>query len=155
MSTFIKINSDELIPTINIKRIRAMTDGDRDSLSRLGDHVNPDKFYTRLDYADGGKSHAVESIDNIAAQGTDLVEISDGVFVLAQNIVKASDLTDKDRQGFEAKTGRALSADYKSRIETKAGTVLAKIKAETIMHRLGQPYRPQTTRTLEPEFSHS
>ena len=121
MSTFIKVNGGDYIPVNATKRLRAITAAERESLRNLGAHVNPDKFNTRLDYADGTKSYAEESIDQIRAQNVALIEVEKGAYVPKDNILKARALTDKDRDNFQRRTGRPMRNDFSSRLETRAG----------------------------------
>ena len=146
----IQINGEVLVPTANIRRIRIVTDDDRASLASLGNHVDPEKFHTRLQYADGSKTYAIETIDEIAAKGADPVQNAEGAFVPGQNIKSARNVTPDDRRDFEARLGRPMRDDFKSQVETRAGLVLATVAADTVMRRLGQPYQPvKSTETQE------
>lgn len=65
-----------------------MSEKERESLAGLGDQVDAARFAIRIDYADGRKSYAPETLQDIASQGVGLVEITDEAFVPAVNIVK-------------------------------------------------------------------
>lgn len=140
----IQVNDNDLVPIANVKRLAHITDEDRQSLASLGEHVKPERFNTRFEFADKSKSYEPVTIDEIASQGVELVSVDDagGVFIPSQNIIRASTLTDEDRQTLEEEFGRSLRPEFKSRVETKAGTVLATITADTIMRRMGHPYKP-------------
>lgn len=158
MSDYISINGGELIPAAHIKKISPISDKERASLAELGSHVDASRFTTRIDFADKRKKQYVpESIGELAASTSGLVCIDDQnhVFVLADNITRAKNITDEDREGFKARTGRAMRDDYQSRIETKAGTVLGTITAELVMKRMSQPVNggaivPETSELSEP-----
>jgi len=124
MNDYIKINDGEHVHLSAVKRLRTVTDQERQSLAKLGDHVNAERFNTRIDYADNTKSYAPENIDQIAGQGVRLIEVENDTFVPKENIKSVKNISDKDRQGFEQRTGRPMRADFQSRIETKAGSVM-------------------------------
>jgi len=143
---YLSINGGELVPVRTVKKIGPVTDEDRESLSALNSRIDADRFHSRIDYADKTKNYVPESIDDLAAQGLALVTIDDenGVAVPADNIKKAKNLTDEDRARFEASTGKPMRADYLARIETRAGAVLATLRADMVMKRMSQPYRAAT-----------
>ncbi|MEM7173279.1 MAG: hypothetical protein AAF530_24160 [Pseudomonadota bacterium] len=136
---FIKVNSGNMVPLQNVKRIREVSEEDRKSLSELGEHVDAHKFRTRLEYKDGRRSFAAETLNDYLAQGVELVEIDQGAYVPTQNIISAKDLSPDDRQEIENRMGRPLRDEFCSQVETKAGTVLATIDAAKIMHRMAHP----------------
>ena len=140
---YLSINGGELVPVRTVKKIGPVTDEDRESLSALNSRIDADRFHSRIDYADKTKNYVPESLDDLAAQGLALVVIDDenGVAVPADNIKKAKNLTDEDRARFEASTGKPMRADYLARIETRAGPVLATLRADVVMKRMNQPYR--------------
>jgi len=143
MPDHIQINGQEHIHLNAVRRLRVVTEEERESLSKLGPHVDANRFNTRLDHPGGKKSYARETIDQIAAQGVPLVEVDQGAFVPANGIGKVRDITPEDRASFEGRTGRSLRADYKSRIETHAGMVLSTYDSATVMNRIGRPYQPR------------
>ena len=128
---------------ITVDPLRSVTDEDRESLSALNSRIDADRFQSRIDYADKTKNFIPESLADIAAQGLALVMIDDenGVAVPADNIKKAKNLTDEDRARFENSTGKPMRADYLARIETRAGAVLATLRADMVIKRMSQPYR--------------
>ena len=136
MPDYMKINTDELVPLHSVRRISAITDKDRESLAKLGDHVDAERFAMRIDYANGKKGYAPETAEDIRAQGVELLEIADDSFIPAANIVKARNLTAADRSDFEQKLGWAMRADFRSQVETRAGMVLATVDAAAVMNRL-------------------
>jgi len=144
MSLYVTINDGELINLDAVRRIRPLTDEDRASLAQLGNNVEADKYNSRVELANRRQRLAEETVDEIAAKGVSLVQIDDESFVPRKNIISARNLTDEDRQAFERSTGREMSADLKSQVETSGGTVLAKYDAEEVMSRIGRPYQPAT-----------
>ena len=147
MAEFIKVNETDYVHLSSIKRISEVSETERDSLARLGEHVNAARFNTRIDEASGGKFYATETIDQLAAQGIALVEIGRGACVPRDNISKTRNLTSLDRKEFEERTGRPMAADFKSQIETRAGRVLSTSDSATIMRLIGQSRAPQISRS--------
>lgn len=139
MSEFLRVNGGDLLPVNTIKRIRKVTDEDRQSLSELGPHVDADKFMTRLEFSDGRKSYAIEAVSDFQTQGVSLVEIDDGAFIIAENIIKARDLSADDRREISLKLDKELREDFCASVETKAGIVLATIDAAKVMHGMAHP----------------
>ena len=140
---YLSINGGELVPVRTVKKIGPVTDEDRESLSALNSRIDADRFQSVVVFSDKSKNYVPESLDDLAAQGLALVVIDDenGVTVPADNIKKAKNLTDEDRARFEASTGKSMRADYLARIETRAGPVLATLRADMVMKRMSQPYR--------------
>ena len=145
MADFIKINGDNHMHLSTVKRLREVTDKERESLAELGPHINASDFNTRIDEAGRGKSYARETVDEIAMQGVPLVQIDEGAYVPAANVTSVRDLTNDDRKKFEKSTGRTLSEGFKSRLETRAGMVLATVDSQEIMDRMSRPYQPQAS----------
>ncbi|MEL6667047.1 MAG: hypothetical protein AAFQ24_13035 [Pseudomonadota bacterium] len=140
---YLSINSGELTPLEDVKRVSIVTETERLSLSELGPHVDASRFNTKIETSDGQKSFAPETINEITEQGVGLVRVNEGAYVPAENIQKARNLTDNDRDRFSERTGREMSEAYVSQIETKAGTVLAIEPAEQVLdnrsHALSSP----------------
>lgn len=149
MSDYININDSHHVHLTDVKKISRITDKERQSLATLGEHVKAEEFNTRIDHANRSKSYARETIDQIAGQGVALVEIDKGAFVPQTNINRSRNLTDKDRQQFAKRTGREMRADFKSRLDTKAGAVLATVDSPTIMQRMSQPYKGMQSQSME------
>ncbi|MDJ0922254.1 MAG: hypothetical protein QNI84_14090 [Henriciella sp.] len=135
---YLSINDGEMIPIDMVKRVSTIEQIERESLSRLGDHVDPYRFNTKVEIADGSKSYAPESVSDISKQGVGLVAVTESSFVPSANITKAKNITEADRARFNKSTGRPLSEGFVSQIETKAGMVLSTEKAETVLDRRAQ-----------------
>lgn len=148
MSDFIKIDGEDYVHLGSVKRLREITDAERQSLSELGEHVDASRFSTRIDYDDNSKSYVPETVEQLSRQAK-LIDIGEG-FVPAQNVKQARKLSQKDRASFEQRTGRELRADFVSRIKTSAGTVLSTAQPEAIMQQLGQPQRGNSPKQATP-----
>lgn len=136
-ANYISINSGELVPLETVKRISTITESERESLASLGPHVDPYKFNTRIETADGQKSYAPETVQDISRQGVGLVQLDEGSYVPSENVVKAKNLSATDRARFQKNTGREMAEKFISQVETKAGTVLATISAEKVLEQRG------------------
>lgn len=139
---YLTINDGDLMPLDTIKRIRIVTDEDRQSLAKLGDHVKPERFETYIEPTRGKRTYATQTIDEIARQGVTLVQIDERAFIPATNIVKARNLSETDRKKFKERTGRTLKETFQAQVETKAGTVLSTATAEEVIGRISSPYEP-------------
>ena len=153
MSAHLEINDGNFIHISSVKRLRLITEKDRDSLSSLGQHVDADKYSTRIDYRDGTRSYAQETIDEIADQGIALVDIGDGTFVPRDNIIRTRNISAEDRQSFENRLGRPMAAKFRSQLESKAGKILSAKSAKEIMQGISYPYQAQTERPDENSIS--
>jgi len=148
MNEYIKINDGEHVHLSAVKRLRTITDQERMSLAKLGKHVNAERFNTRIDYADNTKSYAPENIDQIAGQGVLLIEVENDTFIPKDNIKSVKNISNKDRQGFEQRTGRSMREDFQSRIETKAGAILSTSQSSDVMFKMGRPYQPKDSKLI-------
>lgn len=134
---YISINSGELVPLETVKRVSTITESERESLAALGPNVDPYKFNMRIETADGQKSYAPETVQDISHQGVGLVQLDEGSYVPSENVVKAKNLSTADRARFKQNTGREMPEKFLSQVETKAGTVLAAISAEKVLEQRG------------------
>lgn len=152
MSTeFLRINDGDLIPLHTVKRISEITPKERSSLAALSEHVDAALYGTRIDFAGGSKKcYAQQSISDFRIQGIRLVEFKQGAFVVAEHILKARNLTDRDRESFEERTGRPLDEAFVSQIELKSGKVLATLDAAQIMKAINGPLRSAVSSAASP-----
>ncbi len=141
MSEYLNANG-KLIALSDIKRIGEVTPEERESLAKLGPRVQADRFFTRIEYAKGGKSYATESIRDFVDQNVNLVQVEEGAFVPRSNIKFVSEFTEDDRIRMENRNGREVRADFKSGVNTTAGRVLSTLEPKVIMQRMGRPYNP-------------
>ena len=143
MSDYIQVDGEEFIHLSAVRRLRVVSDEERQSLAELGDHVDASRFNTRIDHEDSSKSYAPETVQQLSDQAR-LVQVEDGAFVPAQNIKRVRALTQKDRDSFAQRTGREMRSDYKSQVRTSAGLVLSTEEPKALMDRMGQPGRVPT-----------
>ncbi|MEL6369171.1 MAG: hypothetical protein AAFR03_00500 [Pseudomonadota bacterium] len=144
--TYLTINENEFIPLASIKRIRAVSDDDRESLNKLNEKIDADVFRARLDLAENKRCFARESAEELADQGVALIEIEPSVFAPKDNIVKVQRITAKDRDGFAERTGREMRADFQSQVQMRSGKVLSTLSAEVILERIaGHAQSPGNT----------
>jgi hypothetical protein len=139
---YLTINLGDLIPLTGVKRVFIVDDDDRAWLAKKSKLIDPAKFNTKIEAAGGGKSFARQTLDELAQQGVSFVQITERAYVPASNIIKSHNLAELDFEQFLENTGRKLSEEFKSQVDTKAGNVLSIYSAEEIMDRLAHPYRP-------------
>ena len=139
---YITINDNEFVHLSTVKRLRMVTAREREELAGLGEHVDAQRFNTRVDYAGGKKSYVPETLADITAQGVKLVEVDHGAFVPAQHIGRVRNLTEQDRTRFEQRNGRPLRSDFKAEIETRAGKVLSTLDGAAVMQRISRAQHP-------------
>ncbi len=132
---FLTINETELVPLQTVKRIRPVTDEDRQSLAKLGRRVDASKFSSKIEFADGRRNYVTESIDDLRDQ-TRLLEIGTDSYVVSANVLKARDLTDLDRTKMSERMNKPLSSEFSSQIDLTAGRVLSSYSAMEIMNSL-------------------
>lgn len=132
---YLRINGGDLVPLDTVKRLSVVGELERQSLANLGPQVDANRFNTRIESADGKKSYAPETLDEIAAQGIGLIELDEGVCIPADNVVKARNLTEQDRDRFYLNKGREMPERFTAQVETKAGPMLAVVPAESVLER--------------------
>ena len=148
---YITVNGGEHVHLSLIKRVRMITDEERQSLEKLNPNIDASRFNTRIDEAGNGKFYATETLDDMANQGVDLIQIKRNSFIPRANIQKVRNLTDEDRKEFKENRGRDLRDDFKSRIETRAGNVLATMDAADVMRTMDHPYQPMFRKNEAPK----
>ncbi len=152
MAKYMKVNGSELLALSDVRRVCPITDKERTSLSQLGSRVDANRFNSRIDYKNGGKSYAPETIRDLVEQGVNFVKASSEAFVPRQNIRTVRNLTANDRSTFEKGTGRTMGDHFQSQIQTTAGPVWSTADALTVQERMRRPYNPDIS---EPEVLRS
>ena len=137
MRKSIKINSGSIIPTDTIRFIRPIDEQER---ARIAERYGVDgaNFNTSIQFADKSTKLAVETLDELRAQGLPLVDIGADRHVVATNIRSADPFTHKDATALADKGGYTITQEFKSRVETSAGTVLSSLTPEQVVDRRGR-----------------
>jgi hypothetical protein len=131
-ATTLKINGTRIVPLDTVRFIKPLTDEDR---SRAGGKLEIDasKFNIRIEFADKSTKLAVETIEQIERQGVGLVNIGAERHVPAMNIKAAEAWSQEDAAKLKDSGEYTLSQEFRSRVETTAGTILSTATAEQIM----------------------
>jgi hypothetical protein len=135
--TTLKINGTRIVPLDTVRFIKPLTDEDR---SRAGGKLDIDasKFNVRVEFADKSTKLAVETIEQIQGQGIGLVNIGADRHVPAINIRAADIWSPEDAAKLKESGDYTLSQEFRSRVETTAGTILSTATAEEVMERRGR-----------------
>ena len=133
----LKINGSRVIPVDTIRFIKALTDEDR---SKAGGKLEIDasKFNVRIEFNDKSSKLATDTLDQIRQQGVGLVNIGADRHVPAINIKAAEDWSKEDAAKLKDSGDYTLSQNFRSRVETSAGTMLSTATAEEVMERRGK-----------------
>ena len=133
----LRINGSRVIPVDTIRFIKPLTDEDR---SKAGGKLEIDasKFNVRIEFADKSSKLATETLDLIQGQGVGLVglvDIGGERHVPATNIKAAEDWSKEDAAKLKDSGDYTLSQNFRSRVETSAGTILSTATPEQVMER--------------------
>jgi hypothetical protein len=130
----LRINGSRVIPVNTIRFIKPLTDEDR---SKAGGKLDIDasKFNVRIEFADKSSKLAVETLDQLRGQGIGLVDIGGERHVPAINIKAADDWSKEDAAKLKDSGDYTLSQNFRSRVETSAGTILSTSTPEQVMER--------------------
>lgn len=135
MTKILKINGSTAVPVSAIRRIRPMTDEDRNRIAERYDQVeDPNKFKLQIEFADKTTRLVSETLDDIRAQGVAIVNLGSDRYVPAANIKLAEPFTKDDADKVKEKD-YTLSQTFRSRVETTAGTLLSSATPEQVVQR--------------------
>ncbi len=137
---YLTINEGDMMPVANVKRVLLVDESDRQWLENNTSLSDPSQYQTKIETA-AGKSFVRQSITELAQQGMAFVQVTDQAYVPAGNIIKARNLTPKDFERFQKNTGRELSTEFKSQVDTNAGNILSTFTAQQIMQRMEHPLK--------------
>jgi hypothetical protein len=129
----------KLVPLDTIRLIRPMTDEDkeraRESLKeKRGIDIDAARVNVRIEFGDKSSKLAQESLDAIREQGVPLVNLGSDRFVPAVNITGAEAFTKNDAERLKG-DDYTLKQTFRSKVETRAGTVLSSATPVQIMDR--------------------
>jgi hypothetical protein len=109
--------------------------------------IDASNFHTRIILATGHEKRAREAIEDFARQ-VPLVEMGAGRWVVAKNIIGVAPIPEK-RTNELRESGNGLNHDFKSAVETIAGTVWSTATPEEVMRRQSAALRQRAT-TAQP-----
>ncbi len=129
----------KLVPLDTIRLIRPMTDEDKerakDSLKeKRGIDIDAARVNVRIEFGDKSSKLAQESLDAIREQGVPLVNLGSERYVPATNITGAEAFTKEDAERLKGEE-YTLKQTFRSKVETRAGTVLSSATPVQIMDR--------------------
>ena len=135
MSKTLKINGSTAVPVSAIRKIKPITDEDRTRIAARYEKVeDASRFQLQIEFADKTTKLAVETLDDIRGQGVALVNLGSNRFIPATNIKSAQPFTKDDADKVRGKD-YTLNDNFRSRVETTAGTLLSSATAGQVIDR--------------------
>ncbi|PPC81017.1 MAG: hypothetical protein CTY39_10755 [Hyphomicrobium sp.] len=137
MSKTFKINGTTAVPVSAIRKIKPLTDADRERIAGRYEKLDADaaaKFQIQIEFADKSTKLATESLDDIKGQGVALVNLGSDRFVPAANIRSAEPFTKEDAERVTDKDYK-LNSTFRSRVETSAGAMLSSATPAQVIER--------------------
>lgn len=146
----LKINGTRIVPIDTVRFIKPLSAEDR---SRAGDRLEIDasKFNVRIEFSDKSTKLAVETLEQIERQGVGLVPIGADRHVPAINIKAAEAWSKEDAAKLKDSGDYTLSQEFRSRVETTAGTILSTATPEQVMERRGKALGQASVATVAGE----
>lgn len=129
----------KLVPLDTIRLIRPMTDEDKERAKeslkeKRGIDIDAARVNIRIEFGDKTSKLAQESLDAIKEQGVALVNLGSDRYVPAINITGAEAFTKEDADRLKGED-YTLKQTFRSKVETRAGTVLSSATPVQIMDR--------------------
>lgn len=129
----------KLVPLDTIRIIRPLTEEDkartRDSLKeKRGIDIDAARVNVRIEFGDKSSKLAQESLDALREQGIALVNLGSDRYVPATNITGAEAFTKDDAERLKGEE-YTLTQTFRSKVDTRAGTVLSSATPVQIMDR--------------------
>lgn len=155
MSKTLKINGGTAVPISAIRRIRPVTEEDHTRISERYEQVDDaSKFQLQIEFADKTTKLIKETLDDIRGQGVAVVNLGGDRYVPAVNIKFAEPFTKEDTQKIKEKD-YTLTQNFRSRVETTAGTVLSSATPAQVIERrekaIEQLAQPTAKRSAGPK----
>lgn len=130
---------ERTVPIDTIRLVRPLTDEDKkktkESLKEnRGIEIDPERINVRIEFADKSSKLARESVDVFREQGIGLVNLGNDRYTPAINITAAEAFTKEDADRLKGED-YTLSQTFRSKVETRAGTVLSSATPSQVMDR--------------------
>lgn len=103
MSRTLKINGNVSIPVSTIRKIKPVTEQDRERIAARYEDIDASKFQLQIEFADKTTKLATEGLDDVRSQGVALVNLGGERFVPATNIKSAEPFTKDDAEKIKGK----------------------------------------------------
>lgn len=128
-----------VVPLDTVRIVRPMTDEDKarakESLKdKKGIDLDAARVNIRIEFGDKSSKLARETIDALREQGVALVNLGSDRYVPAANITGAEAFTKEDAERLKGED-YTLKQTFRSKVDTKAGTVLSSATPVQIMDR--------------------
>jgi len=126
------------VPLDTVRLIKPLTDEDKAravaALKEKGIEIDPDRLTARIEFADRSSKLAREGLDAFREQGVGLVNLGADRHVPAANITAAEPFTKEDAERLKGED-YTLKGTFRSKVETRAGTVLSSAQPQQVMDR--------------------
>lgn len=126
------------VPLDTVRMIKPLTDDDKAkavaALKEKGITIDPDRLTARIEFADRTSKLAREGVDDFREQGVGLVNLGSDRHVPASNITAAEPFTKEDAERLRGED-YTLKGTFRSKVETRAGTVLSSAHPQQVMDR--------------------
>lgn len=145
----------KFVPLDTIRLIRPMTDEDKERTKesmkeKRGIDIDAARVNIRIEFGDKTSKLAQESLDAIKEQGVALVNLGSDRYVPATNITGAEAFTKEDADRLKG-DDYTLKQTFRSKVETRAGTVLSSATPVQIMDRRAKAMEvPANSNTKKP-----
>lgn len=131
--------TERTVPVDTIRLIRPMTDEDKSKAKESlkenkGIDIDPKRINVRIEFADKSSKLARETLDALREQGVGLVNLGGDRFTPAANITAAEAFTKDDAERLKGED-YTLGQTFRSKVETRAGTVLSSATPAQVMDR--------------------
>ena len=129
----------KVVPLDTVRIIKPMTEDDKQRAKtalkeKNGIDIDAARVRIRIEFGDKSSKLAQESIDALREQGVALVNLGSDRYVPATNITGAEAFTKEDADRLKGED-YTLKQTFRSKVETKAGTVLSSATPVQIMDR--------------------
>jgi len=127
------------VPLDTVRLVKPMTAEDKarakDKLKeKSGIELDADRVSVRIEFADKSSKLAREGLDAIREQGVALVNLGSDRYAPAVNITAAETFTKDDAERLK-NADYALNQTFRSKVETRAGTILSSATPAQVMER--------------------
>lgn len=127
------------VPLDTVRLVKPMTAEDKarakDKLKeKTGIDLDADRVAVRIEFADKSSKLAREALDAIRGQGVALVNLGSERYAPAANITAAEAFTKDDAERLKS-AEYDLKQTFRSKVETRAGTILSSATPAQVMER--------------------
>lgn len=129
----------KVVPLDTVRLIKPMTDDDKQRARTVlkeknGIDIDSTRIHVRIEFGDKSSKLAQESLDAIRLQGVALVNLGSERYAPATNITGAEAFTRDDAERLKG-DDYTLKQTFRSKVETRAGTVRSTATPVQIMDR--------------------